>query len=208
MSKSKWDERSEANLLPLSVSDDFEAALKEWRYSNQVRSVDEMECELCGKKDLHYQFQIINALTDGILWVGSSCINKFDIYVEDEQGKEVTSNKDVYLKKHFKHLHVVEALEKLLDTEPQGSIKEFSKKSLDATVARAYLIGQKLDPKQVNYLFFRLEEEGILFDKKHFTVADTDDNIQKLLKLERSQFERIKPSLPKALKDCFETKKY
>lgn len=203
MAKSKWDERSEANLLPLSVSDDFEIALKEWRYSNKVRVTDEMNCELCGKKDLHYQFQILNTETKNTLWVGSSCINKFDIYVEDEQGREIKTSKDTYLVKHFKHLQVVEALDKLLDTQPTGDIKGHSKISLDQTVARAYVDRQKLDPKQINYLFMRLEEEGIPFEKKHFTITDTNENAEKLLTLDRTQFNRIKSILPKALIDYF-----
>ena len=102
---SKWDERSMANLLPLSVSQDFNTALREWRCSGEMKTHGEMSCELCSKKDLHYQFEIVNPELGNSLWVGSSCIQKFDIYVEDEQGQEIKTGKAAYLNKQFKTQH-------------------------------------------------------------------------------------------------------
>lgn len=203
MSKSKWDERSEANLLPLSVSTDFETALKEWKYAGNTRSTGELNCELCGKKHLHYQFQISNEQTENTLWVGSSCINKFDIYVADEKGVEVTINKDAYLKKHFKHLYVVNLLEKLLDTKPEGKVGNYPKKSLDVTCGHSYLQYQKLNPRELNYVFMRLEEEKISFEKKYFSIAETSYNTEEILKMKELQFWRIAPALTKAQREQY-----
>ena len=201
MAKSKWDERSEANLLPLSISEDFTIALKEWRCSREMRITTTMECELCGKKDLHYQFEIINPERNTALWVGSSCIKKFDIYLEDERGNVITTGKDTYLIKEFKHQHMTKALMALLDTQPEGKIGIYTKKSLDTTCAREYLSRQKLSPKQVNYLFLRLEQEGISFNKQYFSINDTTGNWDMLMTMKEPQFQRIEAALTKGQRE-------
>ena len=198
---SKWDERSIANLLPLSVSQNFQTALKEWHCSGEMRMLDEMNCELCGKKDLHYQFEIANALTEKCLWVGSSCIQKFDIYLEDEDGYEVKTGKAAYLNKKFKIRHVVDTLLKLLDTQPEGMIGIHRKAELDNRCANLFRLNRKFTPKQVNYIFLRLQEEGIPHEPKYFSISNSSSNWDMLMNLKEPQFRRILQALTISQRD-------
>lgn len=93
---SNWLENSKMNLLPLSVSTEFQEALKEWFFTGEVKDYQEPceDCQMCEHPELRYHFLIKNRLSEKILWVGSSCILKFegiDVFNEDEslaKGKE------------------------------------------------------------------------------------------------------------------------
>jgi hypothetical protein len=74
-----WKERSEANLLPLSIEQrHLYLALSEWLYRGEMYDLGE-PCELCGlceHPDLRYQFKIVNSYNGNELLVGSECITK------------------------------------------------------------------------------------------------------------------------------------
>ena len=96
---------------------------------------------------------------------------------------------------------MTKALMALLDTQPEGKIGIYTKKSLDTTCAREYLSRQKLSPKQVNYLFLRLEQEGISFNKQYFSINDTTGNWDMLMTMKEPQFQRIEAALTKGQRE-------
>lgn len=93
MRKNPWLENSKKNLLPLSESGDFKNAQKEWEFSGDVidYGAPEETCELCEHEKLRYHYEIKNNVKSSHLWVGSSCILRFqDIVVYNEDGVQLT----------------------------------------------------------------------------------------------------------------------
>ncbi|MDP2714439.1 hypothetical protein [Rheinheimera sp.] len=93
MRKNPWMENSIKNLIPLSAANDFKEALKEWEFTGEVidHQIADETCELCEHEELRYHFEIINYLKLNHLWVGSSCILRFqEIVVYDESGMQLT----------------------------------------------------------------------------------------------------------------------
>jgi len=108
---SNWLENSTNNLLPLSVSTQFHEALKEWFFANEVIDHEQASeyCQMCEHSNLRYHFLIKNRRSEAILWVGSSCILKFDdidVFNEDESvakgKKERQKRLDEVLSEHKK----------------------------------------------------------------------------------------------------------
>ena len=90
---SQFLEASKRNLLPLSQENtNFNLALREWEHNGEVvdHLTPEEVCELCNHANLRYHFAIVNRLTNESLQVGSSCIEKFNITVFDEEGNALT----------------------------------------------------------------------------------------------------------------------
>lgn len=78
-----FSERVAANILPLSQSQTLNVAFKEWAVTDGMIDHEQAIeiCELCNQEDLRYQYEIANRITRRTLWVGSSCILKFDVAV-------------------------------------------------------------------------------------------------------------------------------
>jgi hypothetical protein len=76
-----WTTKAARNLLPKSVADDLAEALREWAYTGRSTDYGQPEetCQLCDHEDLRYHFEIDNRLTHHRLWVGSKCIQRFEI---------------------------------------------------------------------------------------------------------------------------------
>ncbi|HEU0047108.1 MAG TPA: hypothetical protein VFQ43_05850 [Nitrososphaera sp.] len=75
---------------------DYERALAEWEYRGSFYDNGEGSgiCQLCGQRDIRYEFEIINQKTDNLLLVGSECITKFGcIKVYDEYGNQITGHR-------------------------------------------------------------------------------------------------------------------
>lgn len=93
----RWLQNSINNMLPLSESDTFAEATKEWRTNGQIIEADEGEsfvCELCEKEELSTHFGISNTINDNAMYVGSKCILKFSeiIVVDPDTGRPVTGD--------------------------------------------------------------------------------------------------------------------
>ena len=73
------------NILPLSFSGTLPDALKEWYFTEKVEDHGKPteDCGLCDQEQLRYHFEIKNRNTSRHLWVGSSCILKFQVQVFD-----------------------------------------------------------------------------------------------------------------------------
>ena len=205
-----WLKNSSKNLLPLSEeNEDFKIALKEWFFTGEIidhEATIEI-CALCEKDKLRYHFEIKNKLENS-LWVGSKCIEKFDITIYDESGNEVIKNKNQYLKNQARKKHIKSVFENLEKTEPKSKTNNRNNKELDIYCITNFNLNNKLDPKMLNYLFKRLDEEKIFYEKKFFAISlKNKENKSKLLKLSKTQFERIKIALSFAQRKYYENNK-
>lgn len=79
MTKTGWLEHAKSNLLPLSEDkNNFFKAKKEWIYVGLFDNEEaDFDCQLCGHKEIRYEYTIINELNQNKMIVGSSCITKF-----------------------------------------------------------------------------------------------------------------------------------
>jgi len=91
-------ENCKKNLLEYSLEkEDYETALKEWYFNDEVIDNNEYldanlpkpSCELCEREDLRWQFVIINTNNGNQLEVGSSCIKQFDVVLIDKNGNKI-----------------------------------------------------------------------------------------------------------------------
>ncbi|MDO9180658.1 MAG: hypothetical protein Q7U16_20400 [Agitococcus sp.] len=92
-----WLETSKKNITPLSHSNNFSAAQKEWLFTGNVTYGDgeKLICELCEHPDLSSHFEIKNEINENLLQVGSSCIKRFNgIKILDEKGNLVTNTSE------------------------------------------------------------------------------------------------------------------
>ncbi|MBL0145398.1 MAG: hypothetical protein IPP48_06215 [Chitinophagaceae bacterium] len=205
-----WVKNSSKNLLPLSEEkEDFKIALKEWIFTGEIvdHETPIETCELCEKDELRYHFEIKNQL-DNSLWVGSKCIEKFDITIFDEHGNEITENKDQYLQKQARKKHIKLVFENLDKTDGKGKTNDRNNKELDIYCIDRYNLEGKLDPKMLNYLFKRLDDENIFYDKRFFAISlKKEENKVKLLNLNGEQFERIKKALSLTQRKYYENNK-
>lgn len=202
------------NLFRLSEEKEhFVKAQKEWFFTGEIIDHEQPveTCELCEHEALRYHYLIANDLGNN-LWVGSKCIDKFDITVRDEVGNEITENKEAYLIKQARKKHIKGVFEKLLLIKPIGKMKgkngeEFYKIKLDEWCKEQYLSGRQ-NARILNYLFVRFDEEGIFYEKSFFSIdLRSQENKDKLLKLSQTQFERIKPALSSSQRKYYEGNK-
>lgn len=205
-----WVKNSSKNLLPLSEEKkDFKLALKEWVFTGEIvdHETPSEICELCEKDELRYHFEIKNKL-DQSLWVGSKCIEKFDITIFDENGNEVTENKEVYLQKQARKKHIKSVFINLEKTDGKGKTNGRNNKELDIYCIDRYNAEGRLDPKMLNYLFKRLDEEGIFYDMRFFAISlRSGESKTKLLSLNKEQFERIMKALSLTQRKYYEQNK-
>lgn len=82
-----YPQRVAENILPLSVAGSLPEAFKEWYFTENVEDyvVASEDCELCNHEELRYHFEIKNRHTNHCLWVGSSCILKFQVQVFENE---------------------------------------------------------------------------------------------------------------------------
>ena len=195
-----WLNNARKNLLPLSVEkNDFPTAVKEWSFTGETVDYElaEENCQLCEMEGLRYHYQISNDLKN-TLWVGSSCIERFDILVIDEEGTEVNKGeKENYLKNKLRDKHIYEVLQSLSQHPSIETIRLFKKNYLDQYCFSQINKGNA-HARIINYLFMRLDEERLYYNKRFFKISIRSDvNKEKLLSLNELQFERVKGALSK-----------
>lgn len=167
---SNWLENSKQNLLPLSVSTEFHEALKEWFFANDVKDHEKASehCEMCEYSPLRYHFLIRNRLLKTSLWVGSSCILKFDeieIFNEDEslaKGKE--------RKKRLND--VLSELKKEQALEPLRVLWQQDEKYRGSITRAANHLKEKggIKPKFLAVMMARMSNRQISYDPSVYTV--------------------------------------
>ncbi|PWG61611.1 hypothetical protein [Sediminicurvatus halobius] len=187
------------NLLPLSVSDEFRAALAEWHFTGHVIDYPPKSgwvcCELCEQLHLSHNFEIANSQTNTSLLVDSSCILRFpEIVVRDRSGVAVTdaASRNACLREALQTRLKERALEPL-----QTALKKTPehRPELERIVGAITECG-RLDPKDILSLFDILRCAGIAFIPSDYTVnIRSAQATRQMLAMSESQRERIRPAL-------------
>ena len=98
---SLYGERLIKRVLELSVSENWETAVKEWEIIDCDEDEDRAESCICGKEELYYLFKIRNTKNGNVLYpIGSSCIKKF--------GREDLDDEAAIREKMFKLYHAID----------------------------------------------------------------------------------------------------
>ncbi|MGL1959110.1 MAG: hypothetical protein OCD00_17565 [Colwellia sp.] len=186
-----WLEKSKENIIPLSLSCIFNEALGEWYFTGDVEDHGEatMECELCEHPELRYHFEIGNKNNNNSLWVGSSCILKFqEIDVFDEDGNELRSELD---RKEQLNKELKKRLEeKLLD--PLRNLWRIQtnilyRKEVERIVEK-YKKNSAFQPDELVWLFTEMKKNDIGYDPKRYKLtlrSHYDKSALKLISIEQ-----------------------
>ncbi|MCI5196037.1 MAG: hypothetical protein D3919_07365 [Candidatus Electrothrix sp. AW5] len=192
-----WLERSTKNLLALSHATDFITAQREWQFEGDVidHEFPTETCELCEHKELRYHYKIYNSETENQLWVGSSCILRFqEIYIYDVEGNSITETSE--RKKELERVFRKKIENKMLN--PLRNLwkdKESYRKEIVSSVDhfkknRAFL------PKQLSLLFSWLNEEQIEYQAEIFPIyLRSNESKEQLYSMQKSKLNLIKNSL-------------
>ncbi|EOC1805615.1 hypothetical protein ACI1G1_003401 [Vibrio cholerae] len=200
-----WLVKSIENLMPLSLSDTFTFACKEWRFTGEV--IDHLtateQCELCEHDELRYHYLIENNHNANKLWVGSSCILRFgEIVVLDENNQEirVKEDREKALEKALKAKQIdmtLEPLRKLwrVATQHRGWVLSMANEIKD---------GKALPPENLKSLFQLMHTHAISFKAEDYSVNLRQEFFQfQLLYMERDMQKLIWLCMSKQQKDKF-----
>jgi len=202
----QWFERVKNNILPLSLEkSDVKKALKEWLYQGNMYDVEIAEeiCELCDHPNIRYQFEIINILNGNTLLIGSECINRFSIGVQDSNGNLLSADaaKRKVSKDRFKLItdakvrSVINSLVSLSMIDTEFKIDSFIK---------YFKENGAFSPNQLFTLIWRLEKFNIQHNKTHFKLSiKKKTNQDQLLKMQNSRLNKIWICLTEAQKDFY-----
>ncbi len=190
-----YTQRVANNILPLSLAGTLSDAFREWYFTESIEDheIADQDCELCDQEKLRYHFEIENRHTEHKLWVGSSCILKFQVQVF-EDGKlldsENSKKKLDRLTKKMRLDSCIKALRKLEATE--------SSKIL--TNALDYYVKNKcLTPKYAFVVFWKLKENKIDHSPSFFKVTLKKDRQKRdLAQMEESHVHFFWPALTSA----------
>ncbi|EOK5946803.1 hypothetical protein ACM6XV_004187 [Vibrio vulnificus] len=166
-----WLERSIANLVPLSKADIFSNACKEWIFSGEVVDYGEAteQCELCEHDELRYHFLIENGCNSNQLWVGSSCILRFEeIVVLDENERELLDQKE--RKKVLDKALKAKQIDSSLDPLRALWRVAFEKRSTIHNIALEIKDGKSLSPDSLRVLFELMTKHNIAFRAGDYSV--------------------------------------
>jgi hypothetical protein len=182
---STYPQRVAENILPLSIAGTLPDAFREWYFTDNVQDheIANEDCELCDQEQLRYHFEIKNRHTAKSLWVGSSCILKFQVQVFNNGqllDAEDSAKKLNDLKNKMRLDSCINALRKLVATEPNDILKH----ALDY-----YLKNKVLTPKFAYVVFWRLSTHKIDHSASFFKVSLK--RAQHKLDLENMQSDRV-----------------
>lgn len=192
---SSYPQRVRDNILPLSVGATLPEAFEEWSFTEQT--VDHEQpvetCQLCEQEALRYHFEIKNALTQRVLWVGSQCILKFNLSVF-EQGKRLSvddaKKKLDRLMQQMRLQSCIKALEMLAAKEGNDIL---------SNALTFYKKNKYLTPKFAFVVLWRLQSNGIDHSPSFFKVNLQRDKYQQdLREMALSRVHVIWPALSSA----------
>ncbi len=197
---------------------DIDKAMAEWFWHGEVedngasREAREAanegvytSCELCGHPDIRFSFTIHNKENGNELKVGSECITKF-IEVDD-QGAIIRDpvHKRKVLNKNVKKL--------IIGKKAEGVINNLLaiKKKDSSFPADSFL--ERFDSKkgfsikQMKWLLRECRINGIEYDIDNYKLnLRKKKEKEQLMNLERWQFDKLKPIIPKSLQDRYNQK--
>ncbi len=187
-----YPQRVADNILPLSLAGTLPDAFKEWFFTDNIQDHETAEenCQLCDQEQLRYHFEIKNRITEKILWVGSSCILKFQVQVFERgtllDAKAATKKLDE-LKKKMRLESCINALKKLAASENNNILSN----ALDFYTKNKYLT-----PKFAFVVFWRLSSNKIDHSPSFFKVGLNKDKYKKdLAEMPLDRVHMIWPSL-------------
>lgn len=193
-----YPQRVADNILPLSVAGTLPDAFKEWYFTENVEDHElaNEECELCNQEQLRYHFEIRNRNTNHHLWVGSSCILKFQVQVFDN-GKLLdakgSKRKLDELKNKMRLDSCINALKKLASKEPNDILKN---------ALEFYQKNKYLTPKFAFVVFWRLSKHHIDHSPSFFKVSLKKDKYKRdLRQMPSSHVHMIWPALSSSQKE-------
>lgn len=172
---STYPQRVADNILPFSLSGTLPDAFKEWYFTENIKDHGKPieDCELCDQEQLRYHFEIKNRNTNRELWVGSSCILKFQVQVFDNgfllnavQAKKKLND----LTQKMRLNSCIKALRELATLENNKILKN----SLEF-----YLKNKYLTPKFAFVVFWRLNTNKIDHSPSFFKVSLKKDKFKK-----------------------------
>ncbi len=174
-----WLEKSKQNLIPLSISNEFSEALKEWSFTGDVEDHGDLsvDCEMCEHPELRYHFEIKNKLKSNILWVGSSCIERFEeIELFDEDGNRLVTEESrrKELKRHLKKKLediMLEPIRELWKVYPRDSKP---RKNIQRAVHN-YKMQSGFSPQEILLIFSGLDRNDISYEAKRYKVSLRSD---------------------------------
>lgn len=161
-----YPQRVRDNILPLSVGATLPEAFEEWSFTDQTidHETPEETCELCDQEELRYHFEIRNAFTKKVLWVGSQCILKFNLSVFEEGRRLSPSDSKKKLERRMQQMRLescFNALRKLAVAEKNDILNN----------ALAYYSKNKfLTPKFAFVVMWRLQSNRIDHSPSFFKI--------------------------------------
>ena len=203
-----WIERVKQNIFPLSENqEDVHAALKEWAYSGGMNDLGEPldDCELCDHPNIRFQFEIINQINSNILLIGSECITRFGgIGVIDRDGSLLEGEDAERKVRNDKRKLIIDARTKSV----LNALIELKSKDDDFDIQSFIEYYQEhgaFTPKQLSTLIWRLEMQGIFFQKNHFKMKLRKDREKEQIILmattARWRLEKLLPCLSHSQKE-------
>lgn len=162
----QFPSRVAANILPLSRAQALPAAFAEWACTGATEDHERPSerCQLCEQESLRYHFEIRNELTAGKLLVGSSCILRWQVGVVaggSRLGAAMAKSMITDAVKRMQREACVRAIATVLAKEPHAILE---------SALAAYRADKALTPKQINVLFWRLDDAGIEYHTSFFKV--------------------------------------
>lgn len=191
---SQWIGRVKNNILPVSFEkSDVKKALKEWIYKGNMYDVETPEeiCELCDHPNIRYQFEIINFLTGNVLQIGSECISRFSIGVQDSSGNLLTGNAaERKVRKDRNKLITDAKVKSVINSLVSLSIRD-TEFEIDNFIEYFKKNGA-FSPNQLFTLIWRLEKYSIEHNKAHFKLnIKKKKNQEQLLNMQSSKLNKI-----------------
>jgi hypothetical protein len=189
---STYPQRVADNILPLSIAGTLPGAFKEWYFTDNIEDheIANEDCELCDQEKLRYHFEIKNRITDKYLWVGSSCILKFQVQVFDNgtlldaKGSKKKLNE---LTQKMRLESCINTLKKLAEAEGNDILSN----ALDF-----YLKNKYLTPKFAFVVFWRLSSNKIDHSPSFFKVSLKKDKYKRdLYEMPKDRVHLIWPAL-------------
>lgn len=189
---STYPQRVADNILPLSVAGVLPDAFREWYFTESIEDHEDAEeiCQLCNQEELRYHFEIKNRLTSKTLWVGSSCILKFQVQVFDNGQllDSASSHKKLeQLKQKMRLDSCIKALRSVAETEQNDIL---------TNALNYYQKNKCLTPKYAFVVLWRLSKNGIDHSPSFFKISlKRDQHKQDLAQMETGRVHLIWPAL-------------
>jgi hypothetical protein len=194
----QWLNRVKNSIFPFSIEkEDVQKALVEWHYTGDTFDLEASveDCELCGHKEIRYQFTIRNQYTDSELLIGSECITRFDIPAISEGGASLSAQETKKLVSRDRRKLITDAKKRRLIKTLVELKKSEESFNIDSFI-NYYGERGAFTPKQLAMLFWRLSKYQIPRHPADFKLTiRRDREKEQLLDLQDFQLAAISECL-------------